>query len=105
MHGLRNFIEKGCEMKAAIARIAGSLRAGSDTRALLRAAASHVPPGLRLTIWDVLATVPPFSEDLEAAPAPGALAELRQLIGAADTVLIVGPFPLPPMPHPPSPRR
>jgi chromate reductase len=78
-------------MNAAIAGIAGSLRAGSHTRALLRAAASHVPPGLRLTIWDALATVPPFSEDLEAAPAPGAVAELRQLIGAADAVLIVTP--------------
>ena len=78
-------------MGAAIAGIAGSLRAGSHTRALLRAAASHVPPGLRLTIWEALATVPPFSEDLEAAPAPGAVAELRQLIGAADAVLIVTP--------------
>lgn len=77
-------------MNAAIAGIAGSLRAGSHTRALLRAAASHPPPGLRLTIWDVLATVPPFSEDLEAAPAPGAVAELRQLIGA-DAVLIITP--------------
>lgn len=77
-------------MNAAIAGIAGSLRAGSHTRALLRAAASHRPPGLRLTIWDVLATVPPFSEDLEAAPAPGAVAELRQLIGA-DAVLIITP--------------
>ena len=78
-------------MSAAIAGIAGSLRAGSHTRALLRAAASHVPPGVRLTIWEALATVPPFSEDLEAAPAPGAVAELRQLIGAADAVLIVTP--------------
>src|SRR5215471_18600738 len=78
-------------MSAAIAGIAGSLRAGSHTRALLRAAASHVPPGLRLTIWEALATVPPFSEDLEAASAPGAVAELRQLIGAADAVLIVTP--------------
>ena len=78
-------------MNAAIAGIAGSLRAGSHTRALLRAAASHVPPGLRLTIWDALATVPPFSEDLEAAPVPGAVAELRLLIGAANAVLIVTP--------------
>lgn len=78
-------------MSAAIAGIAGSLRAGSHTRALLRAAASHVPPGVRLTIWDALATVPPFSEDLEAAPVPSAVAELRQLIGDADAVLIVTP--------------
>jgi chromate reductase, NAD(P)H dehydrogenase (quinone) len=78
-------------MSAAIAGIAGSVRAGSHTRALLRAAASHVPPGLRLTIWEALATVPPFSEDLEAAPAPGAVAEPRQLIGATDAVLIVTP--------------
>jgi chromate reductase len=79
------------KMTAAIAGIAGSLRAGSHTRALLRAAAGNLPPGLRLTIWDGLARVPPFNEDLEAAPAPGGVAELRQLIGAADAVLIATP--------------
>ena len=57
-------------MSVTIAAIAGSLRAGSHTRALLRAAASDLPPGIRLTIWDGLAHVPPFSEDAEAGPAP-----------------------------------
>jgi chromate reductase len=78
-------------MSVTVTGIAGSLRAGSHARALLRTAARHMPPGFRLTIWDGLAGVPPFSEDLEAAPAPDAVAELRQLIGAADAVLIVTP--------------
>jgi chromate reductase, NAD(P)H dehydrogenase (quinone) len=42
-------------------------------------------------IWDGLAFVPPFNEDLEAAPPPPAVAELRRAIEAADTVLIATP--------------
>jgi len=78
-------------MSVTIAAIAGSLRAGSHTRALLRAAASDLPPGIRLTIWDGLAHVPPFSEDAEAGPAPAGVAALRALIAGAGAVLIVTP--------------
>src|SRR5215831_7545891 len=65
-------------MSVTIAAIAGSLRAGSHTRALLRAAAHDLPPGIRLAIWDGLAHVPPYSEDLEAGPAPAGVAALRR---------------------------
>ena len=78
-------------MSVTIAGIAGSLRACSHTRALLEAAAATAPPGVRLALWEGLAGVPPFSEDLEASPAPGPVADLRQLIGAAGAVLIVTP--------------
>ena len=61
-------------MSVTIAAIAGSLRAGSHTRALLRAAAYDLPPGIRLVIWHELAHVPPYSEDLEAGPAPAGVA-------------------------------
>lgn len=78
-------------MAVTIAAIAGSLRAGSHSRALLRAAARDLPPEVRLTIWDGLERVPPFSADLEAGPAPAGAAGLRRLIGGAAAVLIATP--------------
>jgi chromate reductase, NAD(P)H dehydrogenase (quinone) len=78
-------------MSIAIAAIAGSLRAGSHSRALLRAAARDLPPGIRLVIWDGLEHVPPYNEDLEAGPASAGVAALRALIAGAGAVLIVTP--------------
>jgi|SRR5579875_113116 chromate reductase len=78
-------------MAVTIAGIAGSLRAGSYNRALLRAAACALPPDLELTIWDGLGQVPPFSEDAEAGPVPAAVAGLRRLIGGAGGLLIATP--------------
>jgi chromate reductase len=78
-------------MRVTIAAIGGSLRAGSYSRALLRAAARELPPDVRLTIWDGLERVPPFNEDLEAGPAPKGVAELRRQIAGADGVLIATP--------------
>jgi len=71
--------------------IAGSLRRDSLNRALLRAAAERLPGGAELVSFERLAEVPPFSEDAEAAPAPVAVAELRQAMRAADAVLIATP--------------
>jgi chromate reductase len=78
-------------MGVTIAGIAGSLRADSHSRALLRAAGRHLPPDVRLTIWDGLASVPPFNEDLEAGPPPAGVAALRRLITDADALLIATP--------------
>jgi chromate reductase, NAD(P)H dehydrogenase (quinone) len=71
--------------------IAGSLRHDSYNRRLLQAAAAEAAPEMALHIWDGLAFVPPFNEDLEAAPPPSAVADLRRAIEAADTVLIATP--------------
>jgi chromate reductase len=78
-------------MGVTIAAITGSLRADSYSRALLRAAARDLPPGVLLDIWDGLGRVPPFSEDLEPGPAPAGVAQLRRLIADADAVLIATP--------------
>src|SRR5215469_8650473 len=78
-------------MSVTIAAIAGSLRAGSHSRALLRAAARGLPPDIRLVIWNGLEHVPPYNEDLEAGPAPAGVAALRTLIGGAGAALIVTP--------------
>lgn len=55
------------------------------------AAAADLPSGVALSTWDDLEKVPPFSEDLEAGPAPVGVSELRRFIGGADAVLIVTP--------------
>lgn len=75
--------------------ISGSLRRRSHNTRLLRAAATLLPPGAELTIYDGLAAIPPYNEDLieghaiEAAPEP--VAALRRAIAAADAVLIATP--------------
>jgi|SRR5215472_16832438 len=78
-------------MTMTIAAIAGSLRAGSYSRALLRAAARGRPPGVAFALWDGLEAVPPFNEDLEPGPAPAGVAALRRLIAGTDAVLIATP--------------
>jgi chromate reductase len=71
--------------------ISGSLRRGSHNAKLLRAAATLLPPGSRLTLWDSLKGVPPFDEDDEAAPPHTVVAGLRQAVGRADAILIATP--------------
>ena len=70
--------------------ISGSLRAHSHNTRLLRAAADVLPPGAELRMFDGLAQVPPFNEDLEGNPPPGVVA-LKEAIAAADAVLIATP--------------
>jgi chromate reductase len=70
--------------------IAGSLRAGSYNRMLLRAAGGLLPVGTELVEWDGLRGVPPFSEDDEDIAVP-AVHALRAAIASADTVLVVTP--------------
>ncbi len=71
--------------------IAGSLRRGSFSRRVLDAAASELPAQVSLEIWDGLARVPPFSEDVESGPEPLAVTELRKIIRHADGLLIATP--------------
>ena len=73
-----------------IVGLSGSLRRDSHNTRLLRAAARKLPPGARLELWEGLADVPPFNEDVEAA-APAAVRRLRDAIVAADAVLIATP--------------
>ena len=73
-----------------IAGIAGSLRAASWARSLLRATAQQSTT-VDLTIWDALGKVPLFNEDLESGPVPEAVADMRELIDRSDALLIVTP--------------
>jgi chromate reductase len=69
---------------------AGSLRAGSLNRALLRAAKELAPENMRIAIFD-LGPIPLYNGDVEAAGDPESVAAFKQAIQAADGVLMVTP--------------
>ena len=74
-----------------IVAISGSLRGGSLNTGALRAAATLLPPGGSLEILDGLDQIPPYSEDLDAAGPPAAVAALRARVASADALLIATP--------------
>lgn len=76
-----------------IVAISGSLREGSSNVALLRAAASVAPDGVRFVFYTGLGELPHFNPDLDAegsAP-PEQVRQLRELLIAADAILISSP--------------
>ncbi len=73
-----------------ITAIAGSLRAASYNRALLRAAAELAPETMRIEIFD-LADVPLYNGDVEAAGDPPGVAAMKAAIARADGVLFATP--------------
>ncbi len=68
---------------------AGSLRAASFNRSLLKAAVELAPAGMDIETFD-LAGIPPFNQDLEAQP-PEAVKDFKAAIRAADAILIATP--------------
>jgi len=71
--------------------IAGSLRAGSHNRALLRLAQEIAPPGMSIRAWEGLAGIPFYDGDLEERGIPGPVAALHDEIRRAGAVLVVTP--------------
>jgi len=73
--------------------LAGSLRRASWNRRLLQAAASLAPAGVEAEVYDALATVPLFDEDLERAEpeGPPGVRALRIAIAASDGLVIATP--------------
>jgi len=80
-------------MGKSVLGIAGSLRRGSYNRLLLAAAVERAPAGVAVGIYDELASIPPFNEDVESAAGEGqdAVRRLRRLVGTADGLLIATP--------------
>jgi chromate reductase, NAD(P)H dehydrogenase (quinone) len=78
-------------MPVRILGISGSLRRGSHNTDLLRAAARSLPPGVELEIYDGLAELPHYNEDLDVEPLPEAAARLRRTFASADGLLIATP--------------
>ena len=73
-----------------VAGIAGSFRAGSYNRALLRAAQELVPPTMTIVIED-LTPLPLFNQDLDVVRVPDPIARLRAAVRTADGVLFATP--------------
>ena len=73
-----------------ILAFAGSLRAGSYNRALLRAAQELAPAGMAITIHDLI-DVPLYNGDVEAEGDPESVARFKQAIREADGVLMATP--------------
>ena len=72
--------------------LCGSLRRGSYNRRLLEAAAAELPRGVTFEVYEGLADVPPYNEDIdEDGATPEAVRALRKQIAAADAVLIATP--------------
>ena len=74
-----------------IVGLSGSLRKHSFNAGLLRAAAEAAPEGCKLTIGSIKG-IPLYNADVEDAEGiPAAVQELKQLVDAADGLLMVTP--------------
>lgn len=71
--------------------IAGSLRRGSFNGRLVSAATARAPRGMCIDIYDDLAAVPLFNEDLELPRVPAGVEKLRNAVARADAVMIATP--------------
>lgn len=71
--------------------VAGSLRAGSFNRSLLRAAVELAPAGMTISTFEGLREIPPYDADVEAAGEPAAVAAWKDAIRASDALLFVTP--------------
>lgn len=74
-----------------IVAISGSLRAASHNTAVLEAVRRLAPPDIAVELFDGIGRLPFFNSDLEAENLPAEAATFRQIIGAADGLLISSP--------------
>jgi chromate reductase, NAD(P)H dehydrogenase (quinone) len=77
-------------MAIKILAVSGALRAASSNTALLRAAQELAPEGVEIEIYDGIAELPFFDQDLEAEPPPSVV-RWREAVAAADGVLLATP--------------
>jgi NAD(P)H-dependent FMN reductase len=79
-------------MSARILALVGSLRADSFNRQLAEAAVKHAPDGTDVEIFEGLADVPFYNEDLDrAGDVPPPAQTLRDAVRRADALLLVTP--------------
>lgn len=78
---------------SSVLAIAGSLRRGSYNRLLLEAARLYAPAGMVVQVYDELASIPLFDQDLEIAGVAGSesVKRLRSAVASADGLLIATP--------------
>src|SRR3954471_7263998 len=79
-------------MSVRILALVGSLRAGSHNRQLAEAAVKLAPEGAEVDLFEGLADIPFYNEDLDVeGSAPAAAAKLREAAQAADAFLLFSP--------------
>ncbi|MEU2670320.1 NAD(P)H-dependent oxidoreductase [Streptomyces sp. NPDC007164] len=79
-------------MSVRILALVGSLRAGSHNRQLAEAAAKHAPSGVEIELFEGLAEVPFYNEDIDVeGSVPAAAARLREVAGKTDAFLLFSP--------------
>ncbi|MCN9240984.1 NAD(P)H-dependent oxidoreductase [Streptomyces sp. RY43-2] len=79
-------------MSVRILALVGSLRAGSHNRQLAEAAVKHAPEGVEVELFEGLAEVPFYNEDIDVEGSlPQAAAALRAAAGKADALLLFTP--------------
>ncbi|MFD4183314.1 NAD(P)H-dependent oxidoreductase [Rhodococcus sp. NPDC058514] len=71
--------------------LVGSLRAASVNRQLAETAAAVAPEGANVTVYEGLAEVPFYNEDIDVAGTIASVDALRAAAGAADALLLVTP--------------
>lgn len=71
--------------------IAGSLRQGSYNLALLRAACDLAPDELEIRIFEALADIPPYNEDVRARGNPEPVVALKEAVRQADALIFATP--------------
>ena len=74
-----------------ILAISGSLRAKSSNSEVLRFAAHSAPPGIDISICDLLDRLPHFNPDLDTDPGPAAVMTFRAQLNSAAGVVICSP--------------
>src|SRR5271168_876176 len=74
-----------------ILALVGSLRAGSYNKQLAEAAVKHAPDGVDVDIFDNLADVAFYNEDIDRPGAVAAAGWLRVEVQSADALLLVTP--------------
>ncbi|WP_077799706.1 NAD(P)H-dependent oxidoreductase [Streptomyces sp. JHA26] len=79
-------------MSVRILALVGSLRAGSHNRQLAEAAARFAPEGAEVEIFEGLAEVPFYNEDIDVeGSVPAAAVKLREAAGSAGAFLLLSP--------------
>jgi chromate reductase len=74
-----------------ILAISGSLREGSYNTALVRAARDLAPDGVEVELYDGLAELPPYNQDVQDLAPPAPVEDLREQVARADALLIATP--------------
>jgi NAD(P)H-dependent FMN reductase len=72
--------------------LVGSLRSGSTNKQIAEAALHNAPEGVELTVFDGLARLPFYNEDIDVPGAvPEAAVAFRSALSATDAVLVITP--------------